>query len=176
MRKALFVAAILAASTTFADARPRPAGRSLGPSFQSNKTFGLGLEFGDLFGLTGKWFFSEGGSQALQFGLGYIDAFGPHGLNIYADYLWHPFVLTEQPAFQLPFFIGVGGRFWTFDHTGNGVDAFGVRVPIGISFDFENVPIDVFIQVVPTLDFYTHYVHDVYFDVDLSVGIRFYFN
>jgi hypothetical protein len=52
-----------------------------------------------------------------------------------------------------------------------------VRVPIGIDFDFNDVPLDVFIQFVPTLDFYENYVgRSVYLDVDFSVGIRYWFS
>jgi hypothetical protein len=50
-----------------------------------------------------------------------------------------------------------------------------VRVPLGLSFDFNNVPLDIFIQLVPTLDFYRHYRDSVYFAIDLSIGVRFWF-
>jgi len=61
----------------------------------------------------------------------------------------------------------------------NNVTAFaiGVRFPIGVSFDFNNVPLDIFIQVVPVLDFFSGYApHTVFIDFDASVGIRYWFN
>jgi hypothetical protein len=174
MHRLLLIAAALAAATATAEARPRPAGRALGTPFSSNKTFGLGLELGNIEGLTGKLWLGD--SNAIDFGIGYLYDFGPHGLNIYMDYLWHPFSITSQSAFELPFYIGVGGRFWNWDNTNSGVDAFGIRVPIGISFDLNNVPIDIFIQMVPTLDFFTHYTRNAYIDIDFSFGARFYFN
>jgi hypothetical protein len=82
----------------------------------------------------------------------------------------------------MPFYIGVGGRLWFFDYgpnngPNNTVDAFGVRVPIGLDFDLNNVPLDFFVQFVPTLDFFNHnYPHSVYLDIDFSVGIRFWFS
>ncbi len=173
------------ASAHVADARPRPKSFGGGRSqFEANKTFGLGLELGYPNGLTGKYFVSS--STALDFGLGYAYRYyyAGDGLNVYMDYLWHPFVLAKTEPFELPFYIGVGGHFWDFDDgcdrngrncTYNGT-AVGVRVPIGIAFDFNNIPLDIFIQVTPTLDFFRHYNRDAYLGFWPSVGVRFWFN
>jgi hypothetical protein len=177
------------ASASLAEARPRPAGRGGGSSmrsFSANKTFGLGLELGAPFGLTGKYFLTD--SNALQFGLGaiYEHYYAGDGLHLYLDYLWHPVSLVSADAFELPFYIGVGGRFWSFDYCrrrdefcGRG-SAFGIRVPIGIAFDFNRVPLDIFVQLVPTLDFFSGRYYDYYrrrshFGIDGSVGIRYWF-
>jgi len=172
------------ASAPAVDARPRPAGHTNFSKFEANKTFGLGLELGSPDGINGKYFLSS--SNALDFGLGYAyrNYYAGDGLNLYVDYLWHPFVLATADAFELPFYIGVGGHFWRFDwgcdRFGNCADygeAFGVRVPIGIAFDFNEVPLDIFLQVVPTFDFFSHYNgHDPYLGFWGSVGIRFWFN
>ena len=177
---ALAIFALTVAAPAHAQ-RPRPAGYH-GTPFQANKTFGLGLELGDIAGLTGKWFFAP--SHALDFGIGdiydtyYVNG-NPGGLHLYADYLWHPFVLTKADAFELPFYVGVGGRYIdTNDCPAGGpcVQVFGIRVPLGITFDFNNVPLDIFLQVVPTLDFYNNYApHSFYLDVDFTVGIRYWF-
>lgn len=183
---ALSVLAGLALSTTVSEARPRPKAFGSGSKkFEANKTFGLGLELGEPSGLTGKWFLSPSG--ALDFGLGYIYGhyYGGDGLSVYADYLWHPFVLTSAEPFELPFYIGVGGRFWSFDYGcnrfGNNCayagSAIGLRVPIGIAFDFNNVPLDIFVQLTPVFDFYRGYTnHNAHLGIDASVGIRFWFN
>src|SRR5690606_33708940 len=145
---------VLRAVAADVDARPRPGGRIRGKQFTANKTFGLGLELGAPSGLTGKYFLSD--SNALQFGLGgyrgyYRDYYGYH---LYLDYLWHPVSLASVSAFELPLFIGVGGKFWDFeDRRGRVYDdaiGFGIRVPVGIAFDFNNVPLDVFFQLVPS--------------------------
>ncbi len=150
-------------------------------NYQSNGIFGAGLELGEPSGLTGKLFLTP--SQAIDFGIGdlYHNYYVPgDGVHIYVDVLWHPFLITEVPAFKLPFYIGVGGRFWSADYC-NGpnctADIFGVRVPIGIAFDFNEVPLDVFIQLVPTFDFYHDYNNrDFDLDVDFSIGIRYWFS
>jgi len=164
-----------------ADARPRPEGHLGGRHFEANKTFGLGLELGAPTGITGKYFLSA--DRALDFGIGDIyNYFDRFGLHIYADYLWHPTSLASNETFELPFYIGVGGRFWDFQdrrNQGNFDNAFaiGVRVPIGVSFDFNTVPLDIFVQVVPVLDFFSGYAaHNLYIDLDASIGIRYWFN
>jgi hypothetical protein len=153
--------------------------------FQPNKTFGLGLELGEPTGLNGKYFLSKSG--ALDFGIGWI--YGHYyygdGLHIYADYLWHPISLVSASAFELPFYIGGGLRFWDFHYCYQGVcdyggSALGIRIPIGIAFDFNNVPLDIFIQLVPVIDFvngnyYDRYRDRTHFGIDLSVGIRYWF-
>jgi len=169
------------------DARPRPAGGGSLKKFSANKTFGLGLELGQPAGLTGKYFLSD--SNALDFGVGYIYNsywYGDDGLHLYLDYLWHPASLVSAHAFELPFFIGVGGRFWDFDYCvgprdcGYGGSAFGVRVPLGIAFDFNEVPLDIALNIVPVLDFVTGSYYDRYgdrthFGIDVSIAIRYWF-
>jgi len=179
-RKLLLASFAAVLFTTAAQARPRPEGHLGGRAFEANKTFGLGLELGAPTGLNGKWFFA--GDRALDFGIGDVyNYFNRSGLHIYGDYLFHPTSLASAPAFELPLYVGIGGRIWDFRDSGpdgpNDAFAFGVRVPIGVAFDFNTVPIDAFIQVVPVLDFFSGYrAHSVYLDLDFSVGVRYWFN
>ncbi|HET7505849.1 MAG TPA: DUF3996 domain-containing protein [Kofleriaceae bacterium] len=171
----------LAALPTAAHARPRPEGHLGGRRFEANKTFGLGLELGAPTGVTGKYFLAA--DRAIDFGVGDIyNYFDRSGLHIYMDYLWHPVSLASSADFELPLYIGVGGRFWNFSRRfDNAPDdnayAFGIRVPVGVSFDFNNIPIDVFVQLVPVLDFFANYAaHSIYLDLDASIGVRYWFN
>ena len=170
---------IIVFATTASEARPRPGGLG-GRSFDANKTFGLGLELGAPTGINGKYFLSS--DRALDFGIGDLYTYyNRSGLHLYGDYLFHPVSLASAEAFELPFYVGVGARFWDFGYrnANNDVSAFaiGIRVPIGVSFDFNNVPLDIFIQVVPVLDFFSGYApHTVFIDFDASVGVRYWFN
>jgi hypothetical protein len=160
----------------------RRRGGSGGRGFQANKVFGLGLELGEPTGLNGKYFFSE--SSALDFGIGWIyrHYYYGDGVNIYADYLFHPASLASNPSFELPFYFGVGLRFWDFDYCdrnvcGYGGSAIGIRIPFGLSIDFNNSPIDIFFQLGPVLnfargDYYDRYRDRNYFGIDGSIGIR----
>ncbi len=170
----------LAASSTV-DARPRPSGHIRGRSFEANKTFGLGLELGAPTGLTGKYFLSA--DRALDFGVGSVyNSRDRYGFHLYGDYLFHPVSLVSTEAFELPLYIGLGGRIWSFedrriDDDRDDALAIGFRVPVGVSFDFNTIPLDAFVQVVPTIDAYSGYrAHTVYFDLAISIGARYWFN
>lgn len=154
-------------------------------SFVANKTFGIGFELGEPTGLTGKYFVSDSG--AIDFGLGWIyrHYYYGNGAHLYADYLWHPTSLASTDGFELPFYIGLGLRFWDFDYCVNnfcdyGGSAIGVRMPLGIAFDFNRAPLDIFLQLVPVLDFirgdyYDRYRDRTHLGIDFSAGIRFWF-
>jgi hypothetical protein len=155
-----------------------------GSGFASDKTFGLALELGEPTGINGKYFLSDSG--ALDFGVGWIyrHYYYGDGMHIYGDYLWHPVSLASTQSFELPFYIGAGLRFWDFNYCDRNFcydgNAVGIRVPVGISFDFNNAPLDIFIQLVPVIDFlggdyYMQYRDREHFGIDLSAGIRYWF-
>jgi hypothetical protein len=160
-----------------------------GGGFQASKTFGLGLELGEPTGLNGKYFLSETG--ALDFGVGWIyrHYYYDDGLHIYLDYLWHPTSLASSASLEVPFYVGLGLRFWDFEYCDRDPDpdfcydgtAVGIRIPIGIALDFTTAPVDIFLQVVPVIDFLSDDYYDRYDDrthvgIDASIGIRYWFN
>jgi len=79
-----------------------------------------------------------------------------------------------------------GDRCYTYDRGGrctysfNNYTALGVRGPLGLALDFNNVPLDVFFEVALVLDFLvdhdSRYDNGVYVDVNGAFGIRYYFN
>ncbi len=162
-----------------AEARPRP--RGFGKSnFEANKTFGLGLMLGSPSGLSGKYFL--GPSTAFDFGVGVIGCCrGRDGIHLHADFLWHPVNLVHTEPFELPLYFGIGGRIFDYDwdRDGDRYDGFaiGVRGPLGIAFDFNNVPLDIFIEIALVLDFIVddRYDDDIFLDLDGAVGIRYWF-
>jgi Protein of unknown function (DUF3996) len=177
LRLALFALAVLALSAGTSEARRnRKMG---GQKYVSNGKFGLGLELGAPTGINGKVFLSD--DRALNFGVGgqyYV--YDREGLHLYMDYLFHPFVLTTNEDFQLPFFVGIGARIWDFRDRGNGRDddgfALGVRVPIGLAFDFNKVPLDVFVQLTFVVDAFFGYRDNFGPHFEGSVGIRYWFD
>jgi hypothetical protein len=177
MKRSIAVLVLLVGT---AHARPRPADSTMS-DFEANKTFGLGLELGEPFGINGKYFYSR--NKAIDFGLGDIyDYYNYRGVYLYADHLWHPTTLVRTEAFELPFYIGAGASIWHWeDYRGAVVDgdAIGARMPIGVSFDFNNTPLDIFVQLVPTLDLFADtpmgYDRNYYFIIEGSVGLRYWF-
>jgi len=179
---AVALAALSAITPDDAEARPHPAGRSRG--FEANKQFGLGLELGDVTGLTGKYYLSP--NSAIDFGIGAFGYYGWRdryvggGLHLYMDYLYHPVSLASTAPFELPLYFGIGARLWSynydFDDRRDRDFALGVRAPLGIAFDFNNVPIDIFVQFAFTIDAIHRYYDDFYFGAEFSIGLRYYFN
>ena len=172
----LIVAGLVAATAAPASARPRPAGRQ--SSFTANKTFGLGIMLGAPTGLSGKYFLDR--SHALDFGIGGMRYYrNRDGLHAHLDYLWHPFSLVSADAFELPLYFGIGGRLFDFndknDNFANDTIALGLRAPIGIAFDFNNVLLDIFFELALVADFYVDYSDRLGFDVNGAVGIRYWF-
>ncbi len=157
------------ASVRSADARPRPRSKK----FTANKTFGLGFMFGAPTGLSGKYFLGK--DTALDFGVGWNSWNRSRGLHIHADFLWHPAALITARPFHMPIYFGLGGRFWDFDGDRYDDDiAFGLRVPGGIAFDFNNVPLDIFLELAVVLDFYRYY-GGAHLGFNGALGIRYYF-
>jgi len=155
-----------------AEARPRPR---RGKKFTANKTFGLGLMIGAPTALSGKYFYAD--SKAFDFGLGAVRYYrGRDGLHLHADHLWHPVSLASTQAFELPLYLGVGIRIFDFDDGNRHADAIGVRVPFGLAFDFNETPLDIFIEVVPVFDFLVDYGDTFGFDVNGAIGIRYWFS
>ncbi len=129
-------------------------------------------------GLSGKYYLSE--DTALDFALAvyqdgrdyYDDAF-----HFHIDHLWHPVVLAAPDAFWMPLYFGVGARI--LDRRGDRDFRddlhLGVRAPLGILMDFNNVPLDIFFELALVVDVISSDDRG-YSDINGSVGIRYYFN
>lgn len=179
MKPALLACVVAATVSTLpardAAARPRPAGRA--SNFTANKTFGLGLMIGAPSGLSGKYYL--GPSTALDFGVGVIRYYRDRrsNLHVHADFLWHPVSLASTRPFELPLYLGIGARVWDFDDRDLNDDGFGlgVRAPIGIAMDFNNVPLDVFFELALVVDVFFNYGDHYGGDINGALGVRYYF-
>ncbi|MFQ5823510.1 MAG: BAPKO_0422 family outer member beta-barrel protein [bacterium] len=132
--------------------------------------FGTGMILGEPTGISIKnWI---GYSKAIDFAIAWSFE-GNNSLTIHADYLNHNFKLIHVEKGSLPLFYGIGGRVRFNDHNGKDNDdiRFGVRVPVGLAYLFENVTLDLFTEIVPILDL----VPETDFKLNAAVGIRFFF-
>lgn len=155
-----------------AEARPRPQASS----FSANKTFGLGIMLGAPTGLSGKYY--VGPDTAVDFGVGVIGGIGRDGLHLHADFLWHPATLVTAEPFVMPFYLGVGGRLADYEDDPDEIDDdsdfnLGVRGPVGLMLDFNNVPLDVFFELALIIDFVGYDGVGAYFNG--AIGVRYYF-
>jgi hypothetical protein len=137
--------------------------------------FGVGVMVGEPTGLSLKKWIGE--DRAIDAGIGWsfsdYDAF-----HFHVDYLFHRFglLLDEGRGDRLPVYVGIGGRIKLKDHEdGKGRDhdddSFGIRIPLGISYLFADVPVDIFAEIVPTFDV----APDTDLDLGAAVGARYYF-
>ncbi len=125
--------------------------------------FGLGFMLGEPTGISfKKWIGSKtaiDGAVAWSFS-------GQNSLHLHADYLVHRFDLIKVEKGRLPLYFGLGARLKLGNPT-----RFGVRIPVGVSYIFEDVSLDIFFELVPMFDL----VPDTGFKIAGSIGIRYYF-
>jgi len=127
---------------------------------------GVGLTLGEPIGASAKYFFNE--TFAVDGAVGW-SARDHTDLYVHGDALWHKFDLIPVSRGSMPVYLGVGGlvRFRDSNHD----NEVGVRLPIGVSYMFENKPIDVFAEIAPAIDV----APSVRADITGGVGIRFWF-
>ena len=130
--------------------------------------FGVGIIAGNPTGLSVKKWLENGnaidGAAAWSFE-------GDGAVQLHADYLWHHH-LAALPE-RMPLYCGVGGRLAIEDdgRRHNGDTRAGVRIPLGVTYLFEAAPLDIFVEVVPTLDVAPR----TDLELDAAIGLRFYF-
>ena len=137
---------------------------------RSQDDFGIGIIVGEPTGLSLKYWLDEeyaiDGAAAWSYSEN--DSFQLHG-----DYLFHNYDLLE--ADEWPVYYGIGARLKFKDDDGRGrnknYSMFGIRFPLGVTYLFEDEPLDLFFEVVPVLDLSP----DVDLDINAAVGLRFYF-
>ena len=126
------------------------------------RNFGLGLILGSPTGFSVKtWMNSQ---TAWSGGLAW-SVRSDEDLHLHLDFLWHNHDTIDEPG--AAFYYGIGGRL------GLGSDArLGARVPVGITYVFEDDPFDVFLELAPVLDV----VPATEFSLQGGIGARYYFN
>lgn len=133
-------------------------------AMERNK-FGIGVIIGEPTGITGKYMLNN--KNAIDAGVGWKTG-GDNELHIYGDYLFHLYDVIEVPKGQLPIYFGGGARWVSREDKD---DKFGIRVPIGVEYLFEDLPLGAFIELVPVLNL----TPDTDFDLEAGTGIRYFF-
>jgi hypothetical protein len=147
---------MLSAAATASPAMAGPGGG--GP-------FGLGIIVGEPTGITGKLFTSETTaiSGAAAWSLGGSDRF-----HIQVDYLMHRYDPIRVEQGRAPIYFGLGGRIVLRNDKDTRV---GLRIPVGVAYEFENAPFDTFLELAPVLDI----APSTDFFLEGTIGGRFYF-
>ena len=109
--------------------------------------FGAGITLGEPIGASVKYWFND--TMAVDGALGW--SYRDHtDLYLHSDILWHDFNLLPVSQGRLPLYFGVGAllRFRDDDYANQA----GIRAPVGVSYMFDNVPVDIFAEVAPAID------------------------
>jgi len=87
-------------------------------------------------------------------------------ISVHSDFLYHFFNVLSLQTGSLPLYIGIGVRV-----TIKALPELALRVPVGISYLFESVPLDVFFEIAPSLSLFP----PTAFNCSGGIGLRFYF-
>ncbi len=154
----LVLLGLLAAATGFTQAQQTTF--NIGP-----RDFGFGFVFGEPTGISAKLWI--GRVTALDLTAAW--SFAREGrLILQMDYLFHYFGLFRlQGRGQLPIYLGIGPRLaLTTDNP-----HLGARVPLGVSYLFPTIPIELFVEIAPGMEI----IPATQFDFSGGFGLRYYF-
>ena len=143
------------------------AGLSFG---ESNHNVGLGIMLGEPTGIS----FKLWNRQTTAWDAGAAWSFvGGKYFQIHGDFLLHNFNLFRVDTGRMAFFYGVGARikFGSTTDSGDTKTVLSLRVPVGISYEFEKTPIELFLEVAPMLNL----TPATEVDIAGGVGFRYYF-
>jgi hypothetical protein len=136
------------------------AGLSYG---DTSHNVGLGIMLGEPTGLTVKWW----PSQTTAFDVGAAWSFvNEKNFQIHGDFLLHNFNLFRVETGRMALYYGAGARIKFADDL-----TISLRVPIGISYEFERTPVELFLEVVPMLDL----IPSTEPNMAGAIGFRYYF-
>ena len=85
------------------------------------------------------------------------------------DYLFHNFNELEVEEGYLALYVGVGGQFTVLEDTDN---QFGLRAPVGADYMLGSTPVDLFVEIAPTLSV----TDPTSLRFDGAIGFRYFFS
>lgn len=125
---------------------------------------GLGIILGEPTGISFKTYLSS--KHAFDLGLAWsLD--GEKSLYIHGDYLYHNHSFFNPNRGRMPLYYGIGGRIILGEHR----NFAGVRVPFGVEYIFQGMPIGLFLEIAPVMDL----TPKTRFDINGGLGARYYF-
>jgi hypothetical protein len=175
MRTLLAFLVVVCSANAYADDEApasAPPGETAESSHRAEKgTLGVGLIIGEPTGISAKLYLED--DKAIQAAVG--SAFIGGGLQAHGDFVLHPLILQDRESFVLPIYVGPGLRF--IQYTGGRGDdshfAVGLRGVVGMLFDFNDVPLDVFVEVAGVLEY--DFTEGWGPALNAGAGVRYYF-
>ncbi len=125
---------------------------------------GIGIMAGEPTGFSfTRW---NDGDTAIDAATGW--SLSDNNFYVHCDYLWHRTIEDEKIGGTAPLYYGIGARMILRDDKDS---EFGVRIPIGLDWLFDNGRFDVFVEIAPIFNV----IPETDFDLSGGVGARFYF-
>ena len=150
-----------------------PAGETTRAGGVEKGAIGVGLMIGLPTGITAKLYLEDDRAIQAAVGINFVSG----GVHLQADFVLHPYILQDKEEFTMPVYGGVGARFVQYreGRDGDSYLSIGARAVAGMLFDFKNIPLDVFLEIAPVLEY--GFADDVGFELALDVGggARYYF-
>ncbi|MCO5142244.1 MAG: hypothetical protein M9962_04040 [Oligoflexia bacterium] len=128
---------------------------------------GAGVLLGSPTGATARYWLND--EHSIDMAAGWT-VFGASKFHLHADFLFSRNGMLEVKGEPFDLYFGAGLGLRSKSGRADGELVFGPRVPVGVSYEFEEPNLEVFAQgavnlgVIPSTDFY----------VDAGVGVRFY--
>ncbi len=139
-------------------------------------SLGAGVIIGEPTGLSFKYWLDGSNKNAIDGAIAW--SIGNDKLfQIHTDYLFHNYRIFKIKRGKLGFYFGGGARIkikndnYNDDNKGNDDSTIGVRIPLGLDYIFEDIPIDIFLEIVPVMDL----LPATDFGLNASIGARYYF-
>jgi len=120
----------------------------------------VGIILGEPTGLSGKQWIGEGASLDLAVAWSFV----PEGaFYLHVDYQQH-FDDLDIDVGTLLWFAGIGPRIYIGNDVG-----LGLRIPVGLVYDIDDVPLEVFLELAPGLNLFPGTV----FNFGGGIGVRY---
>ena len=138
--------------------------------------FGTALSVGEPMAVSAKLWVSE--TSAMNAGFGWsLYRRTPQGMRkrgapcAYIEYLYHFFDRVKTQTGKFVYFIGAGveGAYMDYAETFHEKIFMGLRLPFGLSYMFENAPLDVFLELAPSIVV----MRGMTSDISACVGLRY---
>ena len=138
--------------------------------------FGMALAVGEPSALSAKLWISEASAINASFGWSFYRR-TPEGMrkrgapHAYIDYLYHFFDRVKARTGKFVYFMGVGveGAYMDYNDRFHEKIFMGMRFPFGLSYMFPNAPVDVFLELGPSIVV----MRGMSFDMSACLGIRY---
>ena len=118
--------------------------------FAQDRGVGVGLTVGEPTGLSLKGWLTE---RAALAGAAAWSFDSNTSFHLHCDYLIHEYGFLDVGSGRLPVYYGIGARVKFDDHRHRRRRTrTGVRIPVGLNYHFERAPVDLFLEVAPTVD------------------------